>query len=99
MDEAKASACYESVMEAASYFRTGLTDDLETRERRSAIAAFARRQADVRARRTADTRLQTLAAVTPGKAESRRVAGPGLPIHEVSSSDEELKLRNPTPTE
>jgi hypothetical protein len=63
VDEANAAGCYQSVMEAASYFRTGLTDDLETRDRRGIVVALARRRADRVASRAAEARLRGVRAL------------------------------------
>ena len=60
--ELQAPQFYEPVMEAASYFRTGLTDDLETRQHRGIVVALTRGRADALADRKADARLRGIAA-------------------------------------
>jgi hypothetical protein len=92
MEEAKAPQFYEPVMNAASYFRTGLTDDLETRQRHSVLVAVARRRDDRRAKRLADTRLQVVTAAAPETRYPR-------PIHAVTPLDEEQTLGGPAPAE
>jgi hypothetical protein len=99
MNETKAAENYESVMQAASYFRTGLTDDLETRERRSVVIALARRRADRLAGREADTRLESARAVAKEDATLTGDASPGPPIHIVAPKDEELTIDKPASTE
>lgn len=98
-DQPNATEFYQSVMKAASYFRTGLTDDLETRQRRSVVVALVRRRADGLARREADARLRSVTALAARNAASTTEAGPGRPIHAVKSIDEELTLGGPEPTE
>ncbi|GAA4691335.1 hypothetical protein [Nocardioides conyzicola] len=89
MDEEKAAQHYQAVREAASYFRTGLTDDLETRQRSGIVVAVSRRRADGRADRKADERLR--------RVKSAGSAGTP-PIRAVEASDEDLAV-GPTPTE
>jgi hypothetical protein len=77
-DDANAAEFYQPAMEAASYFRTGLTDDLETRQRRGIVVALSRRRADGLADRRAEARLRGI------KAGSTR------PVHAVTPGDEKL---------
>lgn len=61
---------YEEVMEAASYFRTGLTRDLESRDRRGSIAVLLARREEAAAERRAEERLAAL--VGRGEAFAQR---------------------------
>lgn len=99
IDDKQAGECYLAVMDAASYFRTGLTDDLETRERRSIVIALARRRADGQARRDADARLEKVRTFARGSAASTTDAATNPPIHAVTPVDEDLTLGGPAPTE
>ena len=56
---------YVSLMEAASYFRTGLTQDLETRDRSGSIAAILAWREEREASSRADARLRALTAAAP----------------------------------
>ncbi|KQW53644.1 hypothetical protein ASC77_05085 [Nocardioides sp. Root1257] len=85
---------YALVRDAASYFRTGLTDDLETRERRSLLVTLERRKADRGAKRKADARLRSL-GIDPRAAWSGTGRGP---VHAVTPAEQELRLDGTTPT-
>jgi hypothetical protein len=98
IDDKQAAERYRAVMEAASYFRTGLTDDLETRERRSIVVALARRRADDKARREADARLEDVKAIAGGGAARPSEVASSSPIHAVTTADEDLTLGGPEPT-
>lgn len=87
MDEETAEKHYQAVMEAASYFRTGLTDDLETRQRSGFLVALSRRRGDRLARHNADVRLRSVA----GGAHT------GGPIHAVEQGEETFTLGGPAP--
>jgi hypothetical protein len=77
------SDVYEPVMQAASYFRTGLTDDLETRDRRNPFVAVRQRWDDWSERRKADVRLKSL---NGGASAS---ASPAL-LHSLTPEDERV---------
>lgn len=81
---------YESLMEAASFFRTGLTKDLETRERWGSIATILAWREESRATRRADDRLRTIAAASPNGSSSTRTAD-SSPIHHLTPEDERLE--------
>jgi hypothetical protein len=87
---------YESLMEAASYFRTGLTKDLETRERRGSIAALLAWREESQAGHRADARLRAVTALSP-----TTPTGPGTAvaplIHHLTSEDERLDSEEPPP--
>ena len=87
LDETQTGAAYGPVMGAASYFRTGLTDDLETRERRSLLVSLARRKADRKARGKADERLRSL-GIDPRAEWSGTGAGP---VHALTPAEQELR--------
>lgn len=93
-DEIEIGAAYPSVMGAASYFRTGLTDDLETRERRSLLVTLARRKAGRVGKRKADVRLRSL-GIDPRAEWSGTGRGP---VHAVTPAEQELRLDGTTPT-
>jgi hypothetical protein len=96
LDDKQAAGCYQDVMKAASYFRTALTDDLETRERRSIVVALARRRADGKDRKEADARLEKVRTIARRSAASRPTdAASRRPIHAVTREDEDLKLGGP----
>jgi hypothetical protein len=79
---------YVSLMEAASYFRTGLTKDLETRERWGSIATMLAWREESEASRRADARLHALRAAAP---RSPGVRGTGdSPIHHLTPEDEHM---------
>lgn len=80
---------YASLMEAASYFRTGLTKDLETRERWGSIATILAWRDERRATLRADDRLHAITAASlavPGSTDS--AASPL--IHHLTPEDERL---------
>jgi hypothetical protein len=93
VDEAAMAGCYQPVMDAASYFRTGLTDDLETRARRGVVVALARRRDDRTAWRAAQARLRSVTALASQHADSSR------PVHAVAPIDELLRLDGSSPTD
>ena len=80
---------YVSLMEAASYFRTGLTKDLETRERWGSIATILAWREESMASRRADARLSAVrAAPSMTQGVSGTVDSPV--IHHLTPEDERM---------
>jgi len=82
---ADADAAYDDVMEAASAFRSALTEDISSRQQRSVLAAVGRRGTHRRENARAETRLARHPAdsqrvkridVIPAEAELRAPAAP-----------------------
>ena len=74
------------LMEAASYFRTGLTKDLETRDRSGSIAAILAWREERAAAGRADARLRALTAAAP---TGSGTAGTHL-MHRLTPEDERM---------
>lgn len=89
-DDPNVARHYGSLMEAASYFRTGLTGDLETRVRRNPVVALMARRADGRERRKAEVRLKSIAAPADESTASETVGA--RPLHVLTSEDEQLVM-------
>jgi hypothetical protein len=80
---------YESLMEAASFFRTGLTKDLETRERWGSIATILALRDESQATRRADARLREVTAASPAVPGTHDSAASPV-IHHLTAEDERL---------
>ena len=88
---------YEPLMEAASYFRTGLTKDLETRERWGSIATILAWREESQASRRADARLRAVTAASPTPPNPS--GAPVTPlIHHLTPEDERLDAEATPPT-
>jgi hypothetical protein len=88
---------YASLMEAASYFRTGLTTDRETRDRSGSIAAVLAWREEREATRKADDRLRALSAARPTSPGAAGSAGTHV-IHRLTPEDERMDLDEPKGT-
>ena len=89
---------YLSLMEAASYFRTGLTKDLETRERWGSIATILAWREESRASRKADARLRAVTGASPTTTRTSNSAVSPV-IHHLTPEDERMdapEARNTT---
>ena len=88
---------YESLMEAASFFRTGLTKDLETRERWGSIATILAWRDERQATLRADARLRAITAASAPPPRTGLLASPV--VHHLTPEDERMESGEaPTPT-
>lgn len=87
---------YESLREAASYFRTGLTKDLETRARWGSIATILAWLEEKQDSRDADARFHK---VRPAESTTPDASGTAVspPIHHLSSEEERSDIEEPRP--